>query len=130
MVSTKSKWVARIGFGIVWLLIVVDALGMGLVGSMKFSNPDLWTGQFEGWGYPRGFAFVVGGAEMVGALLLLVPRFTAYAAGTLIFIMIAALITVLIHPGQMGPSGPIIHLVVLSIILAARWKVRWRLAAV
>ncbi len=125
----KSKWAAKIGFGLIWLLIVLDMLGMGLVGSMKFSNPDLWTGLFEGWGYPRRFAFVVGGAEMVGALLLLVPRLTAYAAGMLIIIMIAALITVLIHPGQMGPSGPIIHLIVLSIILAARWRVRWRPAA-
>jgi uncharacterized membrane protein YphA (DoxX/SURF4 family) len=129
MVSTKSKWVARIGFGLIWLLIVLDVLGMGLAGSMKFSNPDLWTGLFEDWGYPRGFVYVVGGAEMVGALLLLVPRFTVYAAGMLMFIMSAALVTVLIHPGQMGPSGPIVHLVVLSIILAARWKVRWRPAA-
>ena len=44
--------------------------------------------------------------------------------------MIGALGTVLLHPGRMGPGVPIVHLVVLSILVAARWKVRWTARAV
>lgn len=66
------------------------------------------------------------GSELILALCLLIPRLAAYAAGGLIVIMGGALVTVLANPGPMGPVPPIVHLVVLTIILRARWRVRWR----
>ena len=81
---------------------------------------------FEGWGYPGWFAFVIGGAELACALLLLAPRLASYAGSTLVVIMLGALSTVLLHPGgRMGPGIPLIHIAVLSVIIVARWRRRW-----
>lgn len=112
----------------IWVLTVLDAAAMGVAGFSKFANPDGWMTMFEGWGYPPQFAFVIGACEMTLAAALLVPRLAAYAAIGLVVIMLGALVTVLAHPGQMGPVPPVAHLVALAVILAARWPVRWRLS--
>ncbi len=126
MESTTSNGAARVGRVAVWVLIVAEMLGMGLAGAAKFLAPDVWTALFEGWGYPARFAFVIGGTEAIAALLLLVPRMASYAALLLIVVMLGALGTVLTHPGNLGPVTPVIHIVVLATIAAARWKDRWR----
>lgn len=69
---------------------------------------------------------MVGGLELGGAAALLVPRLTAWAGSLLVLIMLAALVTVLVHPGSLGPSGPLVHLAFLAIVVPARWSRRWR----
>lgn len=126
MTSTARTPRAKLGLALLWVVTVLETAGMGLAGASKFMNPGGWTSMFEGWGYPAWLAFVIGASELVGALLLLVPRLASYAAGLLIVIMIGALATVLMHPGRMGPGTPLLHLVVLAIILVARRGSRWR----
>ena len=126
MAPTKRSAKQKLGIGLLWMLTVVDAAFMTLAGWAKFGNPDAWTGMFEGWGYPAWFSFVIGAGELGLALVLLVPRFASYAATGLIVIMLGALGTVLVHSGgRMGPEPPLIHLVLLTIILVSRWKIRW-----
>ena len=72
------------------------------------------------------FSFLIGGLEFGGAILLLVPRLTSYVAILLIAIMIGALGTELLISARLGPVMPTVHIVILSILLAARWKYRWR----
>ena len=100
---------------------------MGLAGLAKFQG-DLWQDMFVGWGYAAWFALVVGAAEVVGALVLFVPRFASYAASMLIVIMLGAIGTVSwsTYESGLGPGVPMIHIAVLSIILFARRKRRWR----
>ena len=124
--STEVESRSRSARVALWALTVADAAAMGAAGMSKFANPAGWTSMFEGWGYPPSFAFVIGAAEVVLAFVLLVPRFAAYAAAGLILIMLGALGTVLLHPGPMGPVPPLAHVVALGIILAARWRSRWR----
>ena len=50
-----------------------------------------------------------GAGEMLGALLLVVPRLASYAAGGLIVIMVGALATVLVHDSSLGPVTPIVN---------------------
>ena len=126
MPSTSSGARTTLGRATIWVLVVVELVGMGAAGLLKFVNPELWTGLFLGWGYPAWFTFVVGAAEVFGVLLLLVPRLAGYGAVLLMVIMLGALGTVLTHPGQMGPTTPAVHLVVLAVILWARWPRRWR----
>ena len=113
----------RVGFGIV---LALEVLGMLLGGSAKFTAAAWWSARFTEWGYPDGFSYVIGGIEMLAAVLLLVPAWAAYAASVLIVVMVSALITVLVHPGDPTADGPIVHLVLLAIILAVRWQRRWR----
>ena len=114
---------ARIGLGVV---LAAEVLMMGVAGSSKFTNAELWRGIFEGFGYPAGMAPVVGAAEMVLVLLLLVPRLSSWAAIGLGVIMVGALQAVLTHPNDLGPVAPAMHLALLAIIGWARWGVRWR----
>lgn len=110
----------------IWIVTVAEALMMALAGSTKFTGAAGWTEMFVGWGYPAWFSPMTGGAEMAFALLMLVPRFAAWAAIALMLIMIGALVTLVVHDDPLGVTAPIVNMVLLSIVIAGRWKDRWR----
>ena len=109
-----------------WLVSILEALAMGLAGLSKFTG-GRWQGLFALWGYPVWFSYVVGATEVVGALCLLVPSLAVRAALMLSVIMISATITLLTHPGPLGWITPVIHLLILIGIAAARHKSQPRL---
>jgi uncharacterized membrane protein YphA (DoxX/SURF4 family) len=111
---------------VVWVAVVFEALTMGSAGLAKYADAAMWTGLFDGWGYPQGLSYAVGAFEVTGSILLLVPVLSSYGAGLLISIMVVALGTVLLQPGQLGPGAPLMHLVLLVPIAALRWRSRWR----
>jgi len=125
--TTGSRgWGARIALGSLWLVTILEVLAMGLAGSMKFTRPGMWTAYFVQFGFAAWFSYVIGAAEMAGAALLLVPRVAAWAAVLLLAIMIVALVEVATHDTDLGADGPTVHVVLLTVILAARWGARWR----
>lgn len=109
-----------------WLVTILEAVAMGLAGFSKFAG-GRWQGLFVGWGYPVWFSYVVGALEIGGALCLLVPRLAVRAALMLSLIMVGAALTLLTHPGPMGWMTPLIHLLILIGIAAARHKSQARL---
>ena len=115
----------KIAIVMLWIVTVLVAATMALAGQAKFTRPEVWTGMFEEWGYPVGFSLVIGGAEFVGALLLIVPRFATYAATGLSIIMAGALVTVIMNSSSLGVGAPIAYIVLLSVIGAVRWRSRW-----
>ncbi len=127
MESTERSKLRTVGAAMLWILTILELLGIGVAGLSKFLG-DGWQNMFVGWGYPAWFALVIGGAEMLSGLLLVVPRFASYAASLLIVIMLGAIWTVVspTNTTQLGPGLPTIHIAVLSIILYARWRRRWR----
>jgi uncharacterized membrane protein len=86
MPSSKRVWLPRLGWTAFWLITVLEAPGMGLAGSAKFTNRELWLTRFVEWVYTESFGLFIGGAEILGAVLLLVPRLAPYAATGLIVI--------------------------------------------
>lgn len=126
MPSTERSTLAKVGGVALWILIVLEMLGMGLAGASKFQG-DGWVRMFEGWGYAAWFAYLIGAAELVGALLLLAPRVASYSGMLLIAIMLGAIYTVTTATTEtgLGPGIPTIHIVVLIIIVVARWGRRW-----
>jgi uncharacterized membrane protein YphA (DoxX/SURF4 family) len=52
-----------------------------------------WTPAFERWGYPVWLRWLVGGIEVAGGLLLLVPWVASYAAAALGVVMVGAWVT-------------------------------------
>ena len=124
--STKAGWPKKVGIALLWVVIALEAFGMGTIGVAKFTR-DWWVWAFDQWGYPQGFVWVVGAAEVGLALALLVPRLASWAAVGLSVIMVGALGTLLLRPGpSMGIDGPLIHLGLLAVIGTARWRVRYR----
>ena len=126
MQSSERSVGGRVGLVALWVITVLDAALMALAGSAKFTAAAWWSQAFVTFGYPAWFSYATGAAEVVLAVLLLIPRIAAYAAAGLIVIMLGALVSTLLHPGRLGPVPPLMHIVVLSVILLARWKVRWR----
>lgn len=95
MRNVKIKTIA------LWILQIILALMLFGAGLDKFTN-EVWVGQFEEWGYPDNFVYVIGAFEMLGALGLLIPRLIGYAAAGLCVIFIGATITQWIADASLG----------------------------
>jgi putative oxidoreductase len=106
-----------------WLLQVLMAAAFVAIGLGKFGSP-FWERSFARWGYPAGAHLVVGVVEIIGGVLILVPRFTSYAAFGLATVMVGAIVTQA-RAGEMW-TRPVPHLVVLLLLAALRWPERWR----
>ena len=80
-----------------WVLQLLLAALFAIQGIMKLSGSATWISRFRAWGYPDRFYFVVGLAELLGAVLLLIPRLAKFGAVMLIVVMVGATATHLIH---------------------------------
>ena len=78
-------------------LQVLLALFFAIQGIVKLTGSPSWISRFQAWGYPANSHLAVGLAEVVGAVLLLIPRFARFGALLLLAIMIGATATHLIH---------------------------------
>ena len=116
----------RAGRVLLWIVTVLVAFGIGAAGVTKFTSPVRWRGLFVGWGYAAWFSDVTGVVEVAGGIALLVPRVASYAAALLAAVMIAAVITLQVHPG--GPLGaggtPAVYVVLLAVVGRVRWTGR------
>lgn len=74
---------------------------LGLVfiisGLVKLLSVDVMVSAFESWGYSTELMFAVGAAELLGGLMVLVPRTTFYAFNLLGFVMVGAFATHLLE---------------------------------
>jgi putative oxidoreductase len=81
----------------VWTLQILLAVLFLLQAWMKLSGSPAWIARFQRWGYPEHFYLVVGLIELLGAVALVVPRFTRIGAGALMVLMVGAAATHLLH---------------------------------
>lgn len=105
---------------VAWVLQVVLGLGFIASGIIKISAMSATVNNFTALGLPSGLAYVVAGAEVLGGIGLLIPRFTRLAALGLVLIMIGA---VVMHatkiPGGIAKGVPAI--VFLALLLGVLW---------
>jgi putative oxidoreductase len=105
-----------------WVLQVLLGLAFIFAGVNKFADLPGTARMFGSLGLPSVLAYVVAGAEVLGGLGLLLPRFTRPAALGLIVIMVGA---VLMHatkiPGGLANGVPaLVMLVLLGVVLWLR----------
>lgn len=106
----------------VWTASVVVAFIILGAGLPKVMGGQDWSRNFEVWGYPGWFRVIVGWVEVLGAVLLVIPRTSLFAAGALAVTMTGATYTQLIN----GASLPVVILpLVLLVLLASVVIVRW-----
>lgn len=104
--------------GIWFLQILFAFLFVVLVGSGKFLGAEMWAVRFEGWGYPGGFSYVIGGLEVLFGLALLVPKAAGIGAAGLIVIMVGAVGTHVLHGEPFW--GPLMFGLLLAIVAYVR----------
>lgn len=102
-----------------WLLQILLAFLFFNIGRQKFTNP-VWVRSFRDWGYPEHFYAVVGAVELLGSLLLLVPRIASYAAGAVILVMLGAFGHHVWRGEWQRATSPLVFIVLLSIVAYAR----------
>ena len=76
-------------------------MGLGFIsaGRGKFTSvgSEVWAREFKEWGYPDNFYLIIGGLELVGAILIFFPKFASKAALGLGIIMLGASVTHAVH---------------------------------
>lgn len=115
--SPSRSTLQRVGIVLLWLVTVWETFTIGIAGFAKFCSAEAWARWFDSWGYPPWFMSLVGGVELAGAVLLLVPAIASYAASALTVVMLGALFTVVTKESGGFTAPPIVlHLVGLSIV--------------
>jgi len=112
----------------IWFLRVVLAAAFVFFGLVKFpSDPGSpWVHIFEMIGVGQWFRYCTGIIELVGGLLLLVPRVTYLAVALLGSAMIGALLTHLALTGLQPASAVVV--ILLLCVLTIAWSYRSRAA--
>jgi len=117
------KHLAKARMIVSWILQCLAAFGFVNIGIGKFRG-TFWQQSFARWGYPDGFYMVVGSAELVGGLLLLVPKLSSYAALGLMGIMICASATHALAGQTARIMAPVPWGVTMAVIAWLRWPSR------
>ena len=109
---------------VAWLLALWLCFIFFRAGIAKFDDASGWSRAFRGWGFSVWFRVLIGVLEVIGALLLLVPRTVAYGTITIGVVMIGAAVTQLLqhrpHPAAY------VMLTLAMVLLALRRKDWWR----
>ena len=110
-ISNVGLWILQIG-----------AAGMFLmVGFFKLSGDPRMVGLFDAIGLGQWLRYVTGSLEVLGAVLLLIPRLSGLAALLLVGVMLGAVATHLFLVGG-SPLGAIILLIITGITAWGRRK--------
>jgi len=104
----------------IWILQIL--LGINFIGASigKVTGDPGIIQNFERWGYFDGFYLVIGIVEIIGAVLLFIPRTAGYAALGLIAVMIGAAGTHLVHAEWVNIIVPVVNIVLLAIVVKVR----------
>ncbi len=101
-----------------WVVSILLTVMFIISGSGKLINPAQASAMFVNYGYPAWFALVIGVVEVVGGVLLLVPRVAFIAAGALSAVMAGAAFTHLKTAGEAPRAAVPVVLLILSVIVA------------
>lgn len=108
--KTIALWVLTMLTSVVFIVAAVPKLGgFGFFGSL-----------FERFGYPDWLEMGVGIIEFVGAIFLIIPTLTFYAALALGAVMVGAIVSHLVFGPPIAALMPFIVLCVLALLAWAR----------
>jgi uncharacterized membrane protein YphA (DoxX/SURF4 family) len=116
LLRTKLSSIMHIFIWIIGLWFAYRLIRMGVP---KLIQGGMWTNAFERWGYPAWFRVFIGVLEIIGGLLLLVPRVRHFGAMILFVIMIGALITRIINGTSLDDALSITFNAIIFLYLMA-----------
>ena len=93
--------------GILWTLQIVSAVMFVMAGASKLAGAPMMVQMFDTIGIGQWFRYATGTIEVVSAVLLLIPRMSAYAAAVLAATMGGAMLTHLFIIGG-NPAVPVL----------------------
>ena len=117
---TKTRLAKEIVLWLITLLLALVCLRSGLMKMPGVPGVEFWIRDFARWGYPDWFRVIVGVAELISFILLLVPRVAGYGASIFAVIMLGAIFTHATHGESVRLPFNIVLLVLCVIIILAR----------
>jgi putative oxidoreductase len=111
MTITKREVALRTLGGLLALLFLVAA-------GMKFAAVPFEANNFAHFGYAPWFMDLIGAVELVGAVLLVVPRWSGVGAAAMVPIMIGAVGSHLRAGDGVGMATPALVALLLLIVVA------------
>jgi putative oxidoreductase len=119
LASGSSEKLINVGL---WIL-QIGAAGMFLmVGFLKLSGDPQMVGLFDAIGLGQWFRYLTGSLEVLGALLVLIPRLSGLGALMLFGVMLGAVVT---HVFIVGGS-PLMAIILLVVTGVVAWGRRQR----
>jgi uncharacterized membrane protein YphA (DoxX/SURF4 family) len=105
-----------------WSLRLILALVFVYQGMDKFGSRRLWIRVFSEIGVGQWFRYATGAVEIIGAILMMIPKATVVSVALLACTMVGALLTQIAIIGA-GPQTVLVS-VLLALILAVGWRRR------
>jgi putative oxidoreductase len=120
----NKKWVRVLG----WAVMGLVSLFFIQAGFQKLAGTEMMVTLFRDLGYPSWFMAAVGLFEIAGAVLLLIPRTSHFAAVAISALMIGAAVSEMSAGRAFQALIPLQWLIVTAIIFYFRRRVRRRLS--
>jgi putative oxidoreductase len=98
-----------------WVLQILVAAAFLAAGGSKLAGVQQMVDVFEKVGVGQWFRYVTGLLEVGGAIGLLIPRYTFYAAALLATVMVGAVISHLTILGG-SPAAPVVLLLITGTV--------------
>lgn len=105
---------------IAWVFTILLALMFLSAGIFKFIPPIEMLDQWAMWEVDPTFMKVIGGAEILGAIALFIPKLRTLAILGLSLILIGALYTLITHNDFQNINGAIFGLIMLGLLFLFR----------
>jgi putative oxidoreductase len=102
----------------IWGVQILTAIAFLAAGGSKLSGAAAMVDMFEKIGFGQWFRYVTGSVEVIGALLLMLPRTAAIGGWLLAAVMIGAIGTHLLIIG----GSPIPAVVLLALAITVGWN--------
>lgn len=94
MLKQSPEAIQRIGReAAIWAITLFLFQAFVTAGYLKLLEGSGWTEAFTAWGYPAWFRQMVGVGELLGAVLIMWPRWASYGATLILLIMVGAIAT-------------------------------------
>ena len=118
VLAVSEQWPPSKALNItLWMVQVLAAAMFCIAGGTKLAGAGMHIALFEQIGLGQWFRYVTGGLEVLGAILLLVPKTAAIGATLLAVTMVGAIATHLCIIG----GRPVPALVLLLVTGAVAW---------
>ena len=102
----------------IWGVQILAALAFLAAGGSKLSGAPEMVEMFEKIGFGQSFRYITGSLEVIGALLLLLPRTAAIGGWLLAAVMIGAIGTHLFIIG----GSPVPAVILLALVATIGWN--------
>jgi putative oxidoreductase len=117
--STSTGKIVNVGL---WILQIAAAGMFVMAGFAKLSGDPQMVGMFDAIGVGQWFRYVTGSVEILGALLLVIPRLSGLGGLLLVCTMLGAVAT---HLFVIGGS-PVMAIILLVAVAIIAWGRRQR----